>query len=157
MRTLKYATLMIIVAAPSLAYAQNANLPWLNSGASQSQPVQSAPPMQQQVQPTHTHHSKHQQQPSQSLPAEPESANTRDTDDRKLNALATEYYHISDKDKKAVKNLTQLGARVHAFHNVLNQRSYGAHDIIKDAQKLENRITARKKKLVAAEAKQNAK
>ena len=79
-----------------------------------------------------------------------EGPETREQDDRKLNAMAQDYYAIKPTSKNAVSKLTTLQRRAADFHKVLNGRAYDAHDISTDLGKLEVRIASAKKKALAA-------
>lgn len=97
------------------------------------------------------------QAPVKMAPQTMEAPQTRELDDRKLNALAEDYYAILEKNSISVSQLTTLQKQVKDFHKALDGRTYDAHDIIADVSKLEERIAAAKKKAVAAVTKVPAK
>ena len=78
-------------------------------------------------------------------PQPQQPSGTRDADDRKLNALAVEFYNINPEKDGAGARLDKLGRRVEAFRQSLFERDYNAMDILKDTEKLEGRIAAKKK------------
>ncbi len=123
---------------------------------SQQLPWQTSPSPQQQPQQGHHHKSSANTQPS---PATSPQGSEREQDDRELNNLATQFYHISSKDKQAVTKLRELEIRVKEYLVILKQRTYNVGDIIKDGEKLQGRIAGQRKKLeakAAAESKKEA-
>lgn len=132
------ATLGIAVSGSVLAQSA---LPWKTEPSSTSAPAASAPP---------SHHHHHSTQPT--YDDSYVASGDRKQDDRKLDGLATKFYAISSEDPKAVSKLKSLKYKVSQFRTGLKHVHYDATDISKDAQKLEWRISAQRKKLEAEAA-----
>ncbi len=64
----------------------------------------------------------------------------RDRDDRRLDALAAQFYSISSKTPHALDRMKKLHQEVETFHQGLFDRKYNAMDILHDTESLEKRI-----------------
>lgn len=84
------------------------------------------------------------------IASEVEGPQTREQDDRKLNAIAQDFYEVSPTKQGAVSKYAALQKQAADFRKVLERRSYGAHDILSDLKKMQGRIDAAKKKAQAA-------
>jgi hypothetical protein len=82
------------------------------------------------------------------LQAQPEPTDgQREIDDRQLNSFAVEFQNVNPNGYRARSKLKNLEARVEAFRQSLYQRQYNAMDILRDAERLEQRISAERQAL----------
>ena len=88
-------------------------------------------------------------QPPQQYQASISDEDQRQQDDRRLNALATRFYHTTRKDPKIIPKLKAVLKDVKKFHAELLDRTYNAVDIIKDTENLEGRVSSQLGKLEA--------
>ena len=73
-------------------------------------------------------------------PVVPQNSGPRETDDKKLNELAAEFYRINPEEKNAIEHLKNLKTRVEKFRQSLFEHNYNAMDILKDTETLEHKI-----------------
>ena len=137
---------VMLVVAPCAAMA-DANLPWLNNAApapaattQQSLPWQSQPAAAPAAAPV-----KKLDALPPSAYVKYEDAELRSKDDRKLNALATDYFDVAASSKGASARYATLLKRAQDLKKVLQGRSYDAKDLVADVTKLEGRIATAKK------------
>jgi len=79
---------------------------------------------------------------------QPSGNSVRDADDRQLNTFAAEFYSINPKERGAIEHLKSLKTRVEAFRQSLFERNYNGMDILKDTEKLEQRITRKEAQIL---------
>jgi len=140
---------LVTMALPIGAYADE-NLPWLNKPAVVSKPAASVLPWEN-AQPKSVNTVPVIMHKPAAVQMVLEDTHTRELDDRKLNALAVEYFDISPTSKNASTKLAALQKRVKDFRKALETRNYDTHDLVADVSGLEARIASAKQKALAAQ------